>query len=250
MDIYESYLDLNRLAAKASTGGLNKPEDWTQWADKAQREFVSKYYGNVMAENKSKGFPLYGFEATQRVRSNLRPFITRVTLVPDPTTGQVQLPPDYWQPWGFFCKYAKTVVSVSESLDCGVGGKKTSTVNLLDKPVKLLDSDEYGYRLDSSVQPPTLDHPICKFEGNTAFFAPFNVNMPVLTYIRRPKPTVFNFTLDANGEPVYNPTGSVGWEAPEDCHNELVNFAMEYLGIRTSSDNVTAYARYKEQTGS
>jgi hypothetical protein len=210
---------------------------------------VSKSYGNVMAENKSKGLPLYGFEATQRVRSNLRPFITKATLMPDPLTGQVQLPSDYWQPWGFFCKFTKTVITPIDSLDCGIGNKTKTTIIVQDKAVKLLDSDEYGYRLDSNVQPPSLDHPICKFEGNTAFFSPYNTNLPTLTYIRRPKPTVFNFTLDQNGEPVYNPVGSVGWEAPEDCHNELVNMCMEYLGIRTSSDNVTAYARYKEQTG-
>lgn len=250
MNIYESYIDLNFLAAKTALGGLNDASGWTPLADKAQREFVSRYYENVMEQNTDKRLPLYGFEMTQRVRDNLRPFITRAVLTPDPLTGQVQIPTDYWHPWGFFCQFAKTTVTETESIDVGLGGKKVFNTIYQNKPVELLASDEYGYRLDSNVQPPALDHPICKFEGTTAFFAPYNTLQPTLTYIRRPKPTVFNFTPDVNGDPVYNPIGSIGWEAPEDCHNELVNIALKYLAAHANADNTMAYARTELKLGS
>jgi hypothetical protein len=112
-----------------------------------------------------------------------------------------------------------------------------------------LEDDEFGSRQGSVTRLPTLEYPIAKIDNTTITFAPSTTLLPVLYYIKKPIGAIYGYTLDENGNAIYDPATSRSWEAPEDCHNELCEMICQYVGIHVQSTELTEFARYKETTG-
>jgi hypothetical protein len=249
MNAGEAYEFVNYLANRASSGGFIPPGQFTMLMQRAEDEFVSKYYNNVKQYSKGDPTALYAFGDTQRVRDNLRPY-KKTYSFGTLAGGTAQLPSDYLHPIGFFATYRYTTPTYGpKSLDCGNGSTATTTTSDRTVEVKLLEDDEYGIRLGSTIKPPTNEYPIARFSGNTAYFAPSTTLLPILHYIKKPSGARFGYTLNADGDPVYDPSTSQSWEAPTDCHNELVEMILQYVGIHVNGEMTTEFARYKENTG-
>lgn len=249
MDIGTAFSFIDYLANKASNGGYIPPSKRTMLAQRAEIEFVSKYYNNVKQYERGDKTPLYGYADTQRVYDNLRPYIVPDFLLTPDSSGSATLPSDYLHPIGFFATYRRSVTASAETLDCGDDKLKTTTISDRKVDVKILTPDQYGYRLSSELKPPTLEYPIAKFTGNLVTIAPSTTLLPKIDYLRKPTGAIYNYTQSGNEPPVYVPDGSLSWEAPEDCHNELCTMVMQYVGIHVSGDMITEFARYKERTG-
>jgi hypothetical protein len=248
MNIGEAFDFIEYLSNKSGGGGYIPPAQRTMLAQRAEIEFVSKYYNNVKQYDRNNKTPIYGYADTQRIYDNLQPYMKSVVLTPN-SSGTVALPADYLHPIGFFATYYRTTYTTVDSIDCGTTIEKTATTATERPEVKILTPDKFGFRLSSSIKPPATDYPIAKIEGNVITIAPYNTLMPKLDYIRKPTGAVYNYTQTGNEKPVYVPAGSLPWEAPEDCHNELCAMVLQYVGIHVSGDIITEFARYKEQTG-
>lgn len=248
MDIGEAFDFIEYLSNKSGNGGYIPAEKRTMLAQRAELEFVSKYYNNVKQYDRNNKTPIYGYADTQRIYDNLQPYMKSVTFAQN-SQGEAQMPSDYLHPIGFFATYYRTTYTTVDSIDCGTTVQKTASTSVERPDIKILTPDKFGFRLNSTIKPPTLDYPIAKITGNTITIAPYNTMLPKLDYIRKPAGAIYNYTQSGNSKPVYNPTGSVSWEAPEDCHNELCIMVLDYVGIHVSGDMITEYARFKEQTG-
>jgi len=247
MNIGQAYEWTNELANKSASGGYVDPDLFTIHATNAQMSFFSTQYNNVEEYTQQVKLPRHAYADTQRVLDNMRPWLKNKTLVLD-GNGECPLPDDYKHPAAFFCTYQYNVNSFKESLDCD-STSTTVVPKTTIKRVELLSSDTYGFRLGSNIEPPTLEYPISKFEANTIYITPVNTYLPVLTYLREPTPPKFGYT-GTKRMPIYDPTTSVDWEAPSDCHNELIYTVLTYIGIRVTSAEITAFAERKLQQGS
>lgn len=248
MNIGEAFQFLEYLANKTGSGGYIQPEQRTMYAQQAEMEFFSTYYNNVKQYSRGDKTPLFGYADTQRVDDNLRPYMTSKLLTLN-TDGQDTLPGDYLHPTGFFATYQSTVSSIPDSIDCGFGATKVVTTKEANVEVKILTPDTFGIRVGSASTPPTLRYPIAKMEGNTVTLSPKNTYKPTLSYLRKPLGAVYNYTLNESGDPVYNPTGSRDWEAPADCHLELIIKMLGYVGVHVRDNVASEYAAFKNQSG-
>lgn len=256
MNAGEAYSFVRYLVNKSSSGGFVKPDYFTDLMQRAEMEFVFKNYNNNKQYIRGDATPLYGFGMTQRMRDNLRPY-KKTYVFSNLLSGSAKLPPDYLHPIGFFADYysASSTSALIESLDCGMPKipRKNSTLvySTTSKTVevKLLEDDEFGSRLASVTRQPNNEYPIAKFVGDTAYFAPSTVSRPILHYVKKPEGAKFGYTIDENGDAIYDPLTSRDWEAPVDCHNELCVMICQYIGVHVSSDTITEFARYKEGTG-
>lgn len=257
MNAGEAYSFVQFLANKSSSGGFINPSYFTDLMQRAEMEFVFKNFNNNKQYVRGSSTPVYAFGMTQKMRDNMRPY-KKVYQFSSLVNGTSTLPDDYLHPIGFFASYYSEVSSSSgssESMDKFFPSfpQKNTTITYSNVAktveVKLLEDDEYGSRLNSVTRPVNNEYPIAKFVGNTAYFAPSTTLQPVLHYIKKPIGAVFGYTLDANGDAVYNPSTSKSWEAPDDCHNELCIMICQYVGIHVDSDSITAFSQYKETTG-
>jgi len=250
MNAGEAYKRVQYLANKSSYGGFIAPQDFTSLMQMAEMEWLYKQYNNPKQYARGDSSPLYAYADTQRMSDNIRPYkksITYTTL----TNGTAQLPDDFLHPIALFAtNYRTTIVPQTESMD---RGRPTSTVVSTTTSEKvtlfLLEDDEFGDRQASVTRQPTLEYPIAKMDGNTFIVAPSTTLLPVLHYIKKPNGAVFGYTLDSDGNAIYDPATSKDWEAPADCHNELVEMICQYVGIHIQSTELAEFARYKETTG-
>lgn len=248
MNAGEAYQSVLYLANKSSYGGFIDPSKFTSLMQQAEMEWLYKQYNNPKQYSRDEATPLYGYAMTQRMRDNIRPYKKSILLTP--VNGKAQLPADYLHPIAFFANNYETTVTPSESLDrCYTTTNTASTTTTTLVSVQLLEDDEFGFRVGSVTRKPTLEYPIAKMDGNTITFAPNNTLQPTLYYIKKPIGATFGYTLDADGNAIYDPTTSKSWEAPDDCHNELVEMICQYVGIHVLSTELTEFARYKETTG-
>lgn len=250
MNAGEAYDFVKYLANKSSYGGTIPPNEFTQLMQRAEMEFVYKYYNNPKEYTQKNPSPNYPYGITQRVRDNIRPYKKSVTFT-NLVNGTAQLPSDYLHPIGFFATYNHAqIVEPQESLDRTRPSKYTTTTTVSEKvTVQLLEDDEFGSRQGSVTRLPTLEYPIAKIDNTTITFAPSTTLLPVLYYIKKPIGAIYGYTLDENGNAIYDPATSRSWEAPEDCHNELCEMICQYVGIHVQSTELTEFARYKETTG-
>lgn len=245
MNIGEAFRFIEYLSNKTGNGGYIKPSDRTMLAQNAETEFVSTYYNNVKQYARGDKTPVYGYADSQRINDNLAPYMKSTTLAF--TNGIAQKPVDFLHPTGFFATYQHATVKANESLDCG---EQTVTTTTTDKVVvvDILLPDTFGIRLSSATTPPTLKYPIAKFEGDKIIVAPANTYQPVLHYIRKPLGSVYAFTGNEN-DFEFDPINSRDWEAPMDCHIELCNTILGYLGIKTRDSILMEYNNYIAQKG-
>lgn len=254
MNIGEAFQFLEYLANKTGSGGYIQPEQRTMYAQQAEMEFFSTYYDNVKQYSKAtkdvraSKSPLFGYADSQRIDDNLRPYMTSKLLVLN-ANGEDTLPSDYLHPTGFFATYQSSVSTIPDSIDCGFGATKVKTTSETLVRVKFFLPDTFGLRVGSASIPPTLRYPVAKMEGNTVTLAPKNTYKPTLSYLRKPLGAIYNYTLNESGDPVYNPTGSRDWEAPVDCHLELIIKMLGYVGIHVRDNVSSEYAAFKNQSG-
>lgn len=235
MDINGVYNLVNFIASKDRKGLFDK-DKFNLVCPSALYEFNNKRYGNIkdllLTNSKS---PRIAYSINQKVLDDLKVFQTSTQLMVD-TLGQTPYPSDYWHMTS--ARYNSFVNSV----DCDTLGSKGY------KNIDLVDNDKASKLLDSVIVQPTLDHPICTFYGGYIQFYPENIRQVRFEYLRKPLNPFWNSTV-VNNRDVYNSTGSVNLEVPDDCHNEIVALICQMLGMNLSDNEVKQFGQIKEQQG-
>lgn len=244
MNIGEAYQFIEYLANKSGSGGYIPPEQRTLLAQRAELGFVTKYYKIMIGE-----IPLNTVEnsSMQRVYDALLNYRKTQALVKN--GSYYSLPTDYLHTTGFFSEYTSTTTKTSNSISCGDDGIKTTTIKPQVVKVEVFRPDTFGIRVGSTIKPPSSKYPISTFEGSFVKTAPATIANPTLNYIRKPTGAVYNYTKEGNNPPVYNPIGSVSWEAGEDYHNEICAILLSYVGVHVSGDMISQFAQFKQDNG-
>ena len=244
MNIGEAYQFIEYLANKSGSGGYIPPDQRTLLAQRAELGFLTKYYKVSIGE-----IPLDATMSSsmQRVMDALLKY--RKTHILTKSGTYYALPEDYLHVTGFFSQHDESVTTQTNSISCGDDGIKTTTIKPQVVKVKVFRPDTFGIRVGSTVKPPSSKYPISTFEGSFVKTAPATITNPTLNYIRKPIGAIYNYTKDGNNPPVYNPTGSVSWEAGEDYHNEICAILLSYVGVHVSGDMISQFAQFKQDNG-
>lgn len=193
-----------------------------------------------------------GWQRTQRISDSLAPFVQKSVLivdtdgialkpdgvnVRDAVTGEVL--PEYLHVSSFRFNFVKQT-----KLACGSITTTSKEVPLEEVPDELL-----GGRLSSNVCQPTRRFPIVSLYEDRFEIHPKNLQRVIFTYIRKPATPKWAYTLDSNGRPVYNSTGSQDFEAPDSEHNNIIARMCAYAGINLRENDLSAWSERAKQEG-
>lgn len=223
MTIDETYQYVRFLANQAQYSGNIPPNEFNLAIYRAEIEFFSKRYGHPAQYQDGRPVPRVGFQMTEKITDDLKPFITeRVLTVSD---CRIVYPTDYVHLLG---------------LACVIDNKKREAV-------KIIDIDKWANRTQSAIVPPSKEA-IAMHMADGMQVQPDGIRVH-FTYLRLPNRPVWAFTLDANNRPVYDAANSVDSEFPDTTHNEIALMACGYLGINIKDGDLIQYSQYKEATG-
>jgi len=115
------------------------------------------------------------------------------------------------------------------------------------KGTKLFNEDEIAERLDSQVLEPTVTDPIAQetVRGTIQLY-PKTVLTGFCTYLRRPKPPVFVYTMD-DKTIVYDQGASTQLEWTESNINKILVKALNMFGVNLSDEMLIQYTEMKNQ---
>jgi len=212
VNINEAYLFLNFISNKNQSGEVS-PSEFNRMATQAQWEYFSKEYEK--------------WQLTQSITDALSVFIKSLATAVS-TTGRLPYPSDY-----------EHVISTRHYY---VKNDNTG----IEVPITEVDNNEYGDYLQSEIVNPTLRFPIWTAYSDYMQFKPNNVGLIAFDYFKKPLNPVWRFTI-INNRPVYDPTTSVDWELPPQCHNKLVFMMCSYLGINLKEADLVQYSEMQKQ---
>lgn len=217
LNINELYISVQNFANKEQRGFISP----SQFNDFAYRAVMESFMQKSLV-----------YQSTQKISDDLRPFIKPTTLDVDPQ-GRVLYPDDY--------------VHMSSVKYVNV---KQVDKKVVRKLVELIpvDDNELGYRLNSTIVPPSKDFPILVYYDEYMKVFPEDLLRVEVTYLREPIKPIWAFTL-VNNRPVYDPDNSVDIEFPREMHNELMIKILSYVGINLREGVLMQYAEAKNQQG-
>jgi len=230
MTIDEIYRSVRVIANKEQRGFL-KPSEFNLLADQAQMELFTQRYNNVKEYQTVKAktgaytiAPGVSYASSQKVVDDLRPFINYRTALAYANGF-----------WGYPERYLHAL---------------SMTYNGVE--VEFVGEDRLVKRLNSSIVPPSADHPIAiQADGGFVIYASgsdLTSGIIQLTFLDRPTRPFWAFT-EVSGNPIYNPTNSVNFQFGEQTHNELIIKILNYLGVHIRDKDIYTYSTTQEQTG-
>lgn len=209
------------IANKEQRGDI-PPAKFNNLAVIAQMEVISELLGNNENLNE-RGVPPYGYRANRKTNESLRPLLKGPENISIRTSGEF----DY--PYGFIWPDAFS----------------KSDFN----PITELQEDEYPFRKQSHIVPPTSDYPILIFRNPYGFIDPYNIGTFKLSYLQRPPDPEWAFNT-VSDEPIYNAGASVQFTLSQDF--ALIRIAMkilQYVGVNLSSGEISELGFLKDKSG-
>ena len=230
MDINQCKIFFDDLLNKYQVGGYVSPEQFDLYAGQAQYELYVERMGNPNTLAQGTGTPREGLALSSTISDDLKVFLTRANInmsdVPNTPYMEGLFPSDYYY-------YDSSRVLLGNSLN----------------PVKVIDEDKFNGRVISKIVPPTNEFPIGLIIGNKIQIAPKNVYVVNMSYYRKPVAPVWNYTLNGSGYPVYNSTGSVDFELPDNTHNEIIMKMLKYMGITLREGEIYQMSQAQDNQG-
>ena len=111
------------------------------------------------------------------------------------------------------------------------------------------EENRLASRLQDSIDPVNEENAFY-VEGNGVWnIYPASLANVKVKYLKVPTNVVWNYTLDGQGRPVYNPTGSVNPEWMDNDIDELIGRACKILGISIKENALVSYGQGVLQNG-
>ena len=242
MTIDELYRTVRVVANKEQRGFL-KPSEFNLIADRAQMELFTQRYNNIRLHQTASTkqgvmtlMPGAAFGSAQKVYDDLRPFIA--FDIAWPFTGGAT------DAWIYPTDYIHAL-----------------SLNIDNIEVELIGEDKLMKRINSSIVPPSNDHPI-GIQDRSGFVIFNSSTVPSggalgigattgnvnLTYLARPTRPLWAYE-EINGNPIYNPSNSTELQFNEQTHNEIALKILSYLGIHMREADLQTSVDAKEKTG-
>ncbi len=227
MNIDTAYEFVKDLANKDQRGFIPSAK-FNRYAERAQMEVFMQRYGNPKEYQPGRPIPRIAYDMTQKIHDDLRPFLKPWILSID-RNGQAPYPADYVHPSAI-----RYVVYSGDSS--------------YETPVEVIPDDKAGYRLSSTVVPPSRQYPICVLYDQHIQFYPASLGSVKFSYLRQPRIPKWGFTI-VNSREVYDAGSSVDFEFPDEVHNEICIKILSYVGIKMREPELVQYAEGKDRQG-
>lgn len=162
------------------------------------------------------------FEKTRIINIYLNPFIRTEDVTPNPTDGSVTLV-NAWQ-YPVAIRVKATGKSVTEA-----------------------DQARWDRFINHSIEVPTSEYPICKFESKKIWTRPVDVGEVTVSYISKPVKPVYAFTPSGDRY-VYDDASSVDVEFDEVLHDDIMMRVLGNLGVPMREDFTVRVSEQNKMT--
>ena len=175
------------------------------------------------------------YQVSQTITDDLQKFIVPLTITKS-NTGYFPIPSDYVA----FSTLRYIQIEPSEGCEPPI---------VIENSVEIVTDGELSLRLPNAITPPTFDYPIGAFYNQGIKVFPKDISEVKLTYLRRPVKPFRNYTITANDENIFDPTGSVDLEYPEIMHNDFAVIVAKYFGINLKDGDLINFAQGRQDRG-
>lgn len=222
MDVNSVYKLVLYIASKNLQQGYLSPEEFNDIINQGQRSYVAYLLG--IFQQYTPGRPVARVELGQNsvVRQRLAPVIYGYNLNID-VTGFSNYPGDYLQTDAMWSIYGLQRIRYADQ----------------HKLVSI-----YNSKIDS-----IATNPIYILEDSGFRFYPQNLTSSRLHYIKDAPRMSWNYTLDANGIPVYNAATSVQPVFDEVALYDIIARSLLIIGINLNAGAIMQYANDLKQSG-
>lgn len=264
------------------TTGYVSHKDIDAAIDRGQMSKFMELYSNPKQHQPGRPIPLIAYGQTQKISDDLRYFKKREQFTSD-STGIINFTglTEYLHLLGVYVVGTlNNTPNNSYVVTDGTVAYTSSTTNrTFAKPVKVVSEDQLADRLVSQVAAPSTTSPIGILgdSGNKIQLFPEVQHSGYIMYLSRPIKPLFSHVVDGR-KIVHNATnanatftassaltlpdgtsvaagatytlpGSVELNWAEDCINDVINKALNFLGVHLEDVNVIQYTEGKNQTG-
>lgn len=220
MTVDQVYSILRFIVRKNQLGSLS-PTDFQYAFNTAQRNYYDFLVGRIEQYRYGSSVPRVGLSMTDNVVSRLMPFSSSATV---------------------------TIAS-------GLATKPTG----FNKLLAMYTTNSYRvYRIEEDMFAERIQDSIDPIDEANAFFVEQNTNWRVypttltsllVKYLTVPTDVVWNYSLDVNGRPVYNPTGSVDPLWYNNDIDELIARAAKIIGVSFKEPTLSQFGQGVINTG-
>jgi len=225
------------IARKQVSGSNPTPTQFNLAVERAFYSWVLDNYGNKNEYIPGQPIPSIQWQSTQVITDNIR-FLLQKRFLPVSADGEMKIPDGTFNDLnGLLCDKYLHVSSVRSYYIKNVNG--TNIRN--EVPVSILRDFEFGDRLFSTIDKPTLRYPVCFFYADILKFEPENIGRVQFTYLRIPKIPKWAYTI-VNGRDVYNAALSIDIESPDITHTEIAARTLRFLGYSIRESELVQYA--------
>lgn len=213
-------------AAKNLQQGYVSPDDFNNVImPQAQRSYVDYLRGEYQRYQIQRPIAPVEFGQNQMVRQSISPLIYGTVLNPNVTTGIAPYPTDF------------------ELVDAMWGMYNISYYN-----IKFIQQDRLDPYLHSEIDP-VAENPVYLLQQEGFHFFPEHIGAARMSYVRKPPPIHWGYTLDGNGIPVYDPTTSQDPVWGDTDMLEIIVRGLALIGVNLQAGVLLQYSEQIKQGG-
>jgi len=218
------YKIIQYAVAKNTADGYVSPDDFNiTLMPIAQDGYLDYLLGEYQKYQPTRPFAPVAFSGNQKIRTSLAPLIYSVVLPVNSTTGIADYPSDF------------------EQVDA-----MNSIYHIYR--IRFMPQDRLWSAYHSVISP-VERNPLYFMNEDGFNFLPASVGNARMSYVRKPPPIHWGYTLDGNGIPVYNSALS---QQPIWGETDMMNIivrALSLVGVNLQFGMVAQYAEAIKQSG-
>ena len=200
---------------KNNSQGYLSPDDFNLTINQAQKEYTSYLLGSFQQYLPGRPEARVQFGQNNTIRTRLRQIIYTTDLSVD-NTGFSPYPGDFMQVDAMWSIYGY-------------------------ERIREIQQNQF-YGVHNSVIDPIASWPVYMIENDGFRFFPNTIGQAKMSYVINPPDMVWGYTLDINGNPVYNPATSVQPVWNDASIMEIIIRALRIIGVNLDYNAVNAYA--------
>ena len=220
MTVDAVYRIMRFIARKNQLASLS-PQDFQDSFNSAQRNYYDFLVGRLEQYRYDSAKPRVGIAMTDNVVSRLTPFQQTDTI--SVVAGDVTKPADF-----------NKLLSMSTP-----NGSR----------VYRYEENRLAERLQDSIDPVDEDNAFFVEDNGKWVVYPDDLASVTVKYLSLPTDVIWDYTLDGQGRPVYDPTGSVDPLWMDNDIDELIGRACKILGISIKENALVSYGQGVLQNG-
>ncbi len=230
MNINDLYLIMGYFSRQLGSGFVG-PDRFNEYCQLVNFQYYKKYLGLPEEWQIDNPISRIQYQLTQAVSDRIYPFIVPQKPISKAISGYYPYPEDY------VAFSSMRIRHTTATEDCGT--------SVIVRRVEMIPDAEFTNRLESMLFPPTIRRPAGTWTQFGYDVAPAELNTVLLTYLRLPAVPKRLYTA---GD-VYVPTGSVQFEFPQICLQDILMLLLKAAGISVQDQEVIAYANKAEKEG-